>query len=129
MSALQGRCLCGGVALEVQDPQMLLECHCTRCRNWTGCSSAAVVVAPASSVGVTAGEELLKRYAEDGFSPRYFCAQCGTSVYSGGGDTAYVYAGMLDNVPFEVASHIQVADKATWHEIGGAAPQYETFPG
>ena len=129
MSALQGRCLCGAITLEAGDPQMFLECHCTRCRNWTGCASSAVIVAPAESVEVTAGESLLKRYEEEGFSPRSFCTECGTSLYSGGGDTLYIYAGVLDDVPMEVAGHIQVADKAPYHEIGGNAPQYDTFPG
>ena len=42
---LKGACLCGGVEYEVQDPQALGYCHCTRCQRWTGESLAGVVVA------------------------------------------------------------------------------------
>jgi hypothetical protein len=108
---------------------MLLECHCTRCRQWTGASSFSVVAAPAAGFEITAGADKLKSYAPEGFTPRNFCSECGSSVYSGGGDTRYVAAGLLDEVPLDVAAHIQVADKAGWHEIGGEAPQYATFPG
>lgn len=40
-------------------------------------------------------------------------------------DTFYVGAGILQNLPLEIACHIHVAQKASRHEIGGEAPQYE----
>jgi len=129
MSALHGRCLCGEVSFTVHEPQMLLECHCTRCRRWTGCASTPAVVVAAADLEQTAGQDLLGRYAEEGFSPRYFCTRCGTSLYSGGPDTLYVNAGVLEEPELEVACHIQVADKASWHEIGGTAPQHAAMPG
>ena len=42
---LKGTCLCGSVEYEVQDPEALGYCHCTRCQHWTGSSLAGVVVA------------------------------------------------------------------------------------
>ena len=129
MSTLPGRCLCSGITFDVHEPQMLLECHCTRCRQWTGCASTPAVVVPGSGPELTAGESLLGSYAEEGFSPRYFCTRCGTSLYSGGPDPYYVNAGVLENPGLEVVCHIQVADKAAWHEVGGAAPQHAAMPG
>lgn len=128
MSALHGSCLCGGVTFDVHEPQMLLECHCARCRQWTGCASTPAVVVSATNLEHTAGHDLLKAYKPDGFSNRYFCAQCGTSVFSGGPDTIYVNAGVLEDLTLELDCHIQVANKAPWHEIGGDAPQYAEFP-
>lgn len=128
MSALHGSCLCGAVELDVHEPQMFLECHCTRCRQWTGCASTPVVVVSGATFVQTAGKDVLKSYAENGFSPRYFCGQCGTSVFSGGPDTYYVNAGVLEDPALELDCHIQVANRAPWHEIGGDAPQYAEFP-
>jgi hypothetical protein len=128
MTGLHGRCLCGAVAFDVHEPQMLLECHCTRCRQWTGCASTPAVVVSAANLEQTAGQDLLKRYREDGFSDRFFCAECGSSVFAGGPDTFYVNAGALEDPLLEVACHIQVANKAAWHEIGGDAPQYAEMP-
>ena len=129
MRTLHGSCLCGGITFDVHDAQMLVECHCTRCRRWTGCSSLPALVVPAASLVLTAGEELLGRYVQEGFSPRHFCTRCGTSLYSGGGDVFYANAGVVTGPGLEVACHIQVADKAPWHEIGGAAPQHAAMPG
>ncbi len=86
MSALHARCLCGAVAFDVHEPQALIECHCARCRRWTGSASVAVVMVAAADLEQTAGNGQLKRYEEDGFSDRYFCAECGSSLYSGGAD-------------------------------------------
>jgi hypothetical protein len=129
MSTLQGSCLCGAITFDVRDAQMLVECHCTRCRKWTGCSSLPAVVAPATGLVLTVGEALLGRYVQEGFSPRHFCTRCGTSLYSGARDVLYVNAGVLADPGLDVACHIQVADKAPWHEIGGGAPQYAAMPG
>lgn len=129
MSSIHGHCLCGAVAFDVHEPQMLLECHCGRCRTWTGCASTPAVVVAADGLERTAGHDLVACYREEGFSPRRFCSRCGTSLWSGGPDTLYVNAGVLEDPALEVACHVQVANKAAWHHIGGEAPQYATFPG
>jgi hypothetical protein len=64
---LKGACLCGGVEYEVQDPEALGYCHCTRCQRWTGSSLAGVVVAK-ENFKFTKGEDLVKRY-ESEFAP------------------------------------------------------------
>lgn len=128
MNAVKGSCLCGTVAFDVREPQMLVECHCGRCRQWTGCASIPAVVVSAANLEHTAGRDRLEVYEEDGFANRYFCGRCGASVFSGGPDTYYVNAGVLDDVTLEVACHMHVANKASWHEIGGGAPQYAEFP-
>lgn len=128
MTALHGSCLCGTVQFDVHEPQMFLECHCTRCRQWTGCASTPAVVVAAANFEQTAGQDVLKVYEPDGFTNRHFCGQCGTSLYCGGPDTYYINAGVLADITLELACHIQVADKAPWHQIGGATPQHAQFP-
>ena len=117
------RVCAGGIAFDVSEPQSLGICHCTRCQRWTGASNPVVVVA-AENFTVTKGEDLMKRYQEEGFSDRYFCSHCGSSVYGDGGAKYYVGAGLLRDVELRPAFHLQVANKAPWHEIGDDAPQF-----
>src|SRR3954465_6925685 len=120
---LKGTCLCGGVEYEVQDPESLGYCHCTRCQRWTGSSLALAVVDP-SNFKVTKGQDLIKRYESEGFAPRNFCSNCGSSLYDDGGAKYFVAAGLMRDLDLEPSFHLQVAYKPTWHEIGGDAPQF-----
>lgn len=61
---LKGACLCGGVEYEVEDPESLGVCHCTRCQRWTGSSLAAVVVDP-TNFEITKGADLVGRYESE----------------------------------------------------------------
>ena len=132
---IHGTCLCGGVELELQASDQfgpgleMGECHCTRCRGWSGAAGVPFVVAEAKKFKVTKGEELVSCYSPEGFTPRMFCSRCGSSLYSGGGDTVYVSAGVLKDLRLKPAFHVQVANKAPWHEIGGDAPQFADMPG
>ncbi len=60
---LKGSCLCDGVEYEVQDPEALGYCHCSRCQRWTGSSLAGVVVAK-ENFRFTKGEDLVKTLRE-----------------------------------------------------------------
>ena len=93
---LKGTCLCGGVGYEVQDPEALGYCHCSRCQRWTGSSLAGVVVAK-ENFKVTKGEELVKTY-ESELAPRNFCSNCGSSIFDDLGEVYFVAAGQ----PFEL---------------------------
>ena len=114
---LKGTCLCEGVEYEVQDPQALGYCHCTRCQRWTGSSLAGVVVAP-ENFRFTKGEDLVKRY-ESELAPRNFCSNCGSSLYDDLGAKYFVAAGLMGDLDLAPSFHQQVAYKASWHAIGG----------
>jgi hypothetical protein len=123
---LKGTCLCGGVEYEVQDPEALGYCHCTRCQRWTGSSLAGVIVAP-ENFRFAKGEDLVKRY-ESEFAPRNFCSNCGSSLYDDLGEKYFVAAGLMRDLELDPSFHLQVAYKASWHEIGGDAPQFAENP-
>ena len=120
---LHGACLCGGVEYEVQDPESLGYCHCTRCQRWTG-SSLALVVVDRDNFKVTKGQDLVKSYTTPGFAPRLFCSNCGSSLYDDGGEKYFVAAGPMRELALTPSFHLQVASKPRWHEIGGDAPQF-----
>ena len=115
---LNGTCLCGGVEYEVQDPQALGYCHCTRCQHWTGSSLAGVVVAK-ENFRYTKGEDLVKTY---------FCSNCGSSIFDDLGEVYFVAAGLMSDLDLKPSFHQQVAYKARWHEIGDDAPQFAEMP-
>jgi len=124
--ALKGTCLCGGVEYELQDPQALGYCHCSRCQRWTGSSLAGVVVA-AENFRFTKGEDLVKRY-ESELAPRNFCSNCGSSIYDDLGAVYFVAAGLMSDLELTPSFHQQVAYKASWHSIGDDAPQFAEMP-
>ena len=80
MAATQkGACLCGSVTYEVNDPEAMGVCHCSRCQRWTGSSLTGVVVAE-ENFRFTDGADLVETY-ESEFAPRNFCSKCGASIY------------------------------------------------
>jgi hypothetical protein len=125
---IHGACLCGRIAFDVNEPEVMGACHCTRCRRWTGSGGSTVVVVPAKNFKVTKGQDQLKQYHEEGFADRFFCATCGSGIYADGGEKLYVSAGVLQDVKMKTAFHIQVAYKEPWDEIAGTAPQFPEWP-
>jgi hypothetical protein len=123
---LQGACLCGRVEYEVQDPEAMGFCHCTRCQRWTGSSLAGVVVNK-HNFRFTSGEELVNRY-ESEFAPRHFCGNCGSSLYDDLGEQYFVAAGLMRELDLQPSFHLQVAYKADWETIGDDAPQFDENP-
>jgi hypothetical protein len=133
---IRGKCLCGGIEFEMRASDQfgpgleMGECHCTRCRTWTGASGVPFVVVEPEEFKITNGQELLSRFEDEGFSARVFCGRCGSSLYTDShGATYYVSAGVLKDLKLKPAFHVQVAYKAPWHEIGGDAPQFAEMPG
>ena len=118
----QGACLCGKVAYELTDPERLGYCHCTRCQRWTGESLAGVIVA-AENFQFTNGQELVSRY-ESELAPRNFCSNCGSSIYDDLGEKYFVAAGLMRDLDLTPSFHWNVDYMASWHVIGGDAPQY-----
>ena len=118
----RGACLCGKVEYELQSPEGLGYCHCTRCQRWTGESLAGVVVA-ADNFKITKGEDLVSTY-ESEFAPRNFCSNCGSSLYDDLGGKYFVAAGLMRELDMEPSFHLQVAYKANWHQIGDGATQF-----
>ena len=123
---LKGSCLCGGVEYELADPQAMGYCHCSRCQRWTGSSLAGVVVAK-DDFTFTKGGDLVKTY-ESELAPRNFCSNCGSSIFDDLGEVYFVAAGLMQDLELEPSFHQQVAYKASWHQIGDNAPQFDEMP-
>lgn len=135
--AVTGSCLCGGVSFRIDGWVTPIQaCHATRCRKATGAAFAPEMVASAEGFAWTAGEDLVTRYeaplldAPPAYA-RAFCRRCGSPlpVAMGGAPLMILNAGVLDGDPgTRVFRHAFVAQKACWHEIADALPQFAAQP-
>ncbi|UAW98356.1 GFA family protein [Halopseudomonas nanhaiensis] len=89
MDSVTGGCLCGKVRIEAMgEPDRVGLCHCLDCRKHHGALFHASAIYPAQAVTVD-GET-------GSYAGRYFCPQCGSSVFSRSGDEIEVNLGSLD---------------------------------
>jgi len=128
MSSNRGSCLCGAVRFRVDGPlRGVVYCHCSQCRKQTGHFYAATDVADADLD--ISGADRLTWYAASPEAKRGFCSICGSALFWKRNDSARtsILAGALE-LPTGLAaeSHIFVADKGDYYEIGDGLPQ---FPG
>ena len=129
-----GSCLCGRVAFEIDGRLSPMQyCHASRCRKATGSAFAAELVALASSFRWARGADLVTTYEapllrEPPVYRHSFCRVCGSPlpVALEGTDFVVVHAGALDGEPeTRPFRHIFVAQRAPWHTITDAMPQFE----
>lgn len=77
----RGSCLCGGVRYVVRGGlRDVIDCHCGRCRQFTGHHMAATSAA-VDDLEVTDPDDLLRWYfpvPEAGYA---FCSRCGSSLF------------------------------------------------
>jgi hypothetical protein len=128
---IQGSCLCGEIAYEVQAPLLHAHhCHCGFCRKEHGTPYATYGVAPASGMKWLRGEEKIARYESSPGFHRAFCPRCGSILP---GDAAqgfqFLPLGNLDGDPgVRPEMHIFAGSKAGWWEIRDGLPQHAAFP-
>jgi hypothetical protein len=79
-----GRCLCGGVRFEIDEPaRRATYCHCTRCQKRTGTAASAQAQVDGSGFRIVAGEDLVKTWRHpDGGWEKAFCGECGAQLFS-----------------------------------------------
>ena len=125
---IKGSCLCGEVAYEVDGKiSEIGQCHCSKCRKFTGSSNSAVFVTAIANLKWLRGEELLSSYKAPSGYFAVFCSKCGSPLPKTRANKVYlVPAGTLDNDPgVKAAYHVHVASKAPWDEIFDDLPQHE----
>lgn len=126
---LKGRCECGAVRFEVDNPRKeVTVCHCSQCRRTSGHLWAATR-APFDHVKFT-HDEGLQWYASSDFAKRGFCKHCGSSLFyrMNDEDGIGIAAGCLEApTGLETGKHIFVKDKGDYYEIADNAPQIDKF--
>ena len=80
--SLSGRCLCGGVDYVIEGPaRPVWNCHCHRCRRWTGHFMAATCCEHEDLRFVSDGTLSWHHPADDPNVAYGFCSRCGSSLF------------------------------------------------
>jgi hypothetical protein len=131
---LTGRCLCEGIAYEI-DGELgpVYNCHCSKCRRWHGSAFRTRASIRREQFRWVRGEELLSSYSSSDNVTKMFCSVCGSnliSTYADRPDVIGLPLGGLEQHPGRVPeAHIFVGSKSPWYEIVDGLPQFEAWPG
>lgn len=132
--SVQGSCLCGAVAFEIDAvPQRLTNCHCSRCRRSRGAAHGTNCFVRMEHLRWTRGADKVRSYKlpDASLFTTGFCTDCG-SLMPSAFETLRRYivpAGSLDSpLAIKPGIHIYVGSKAAWFDITDTLPQFAAMP-
>ncbi len=78
-----GSCFCNSVKYVITgDIKSVVNCHCNKCKKLTGSAFAEIAIIDGQNLEISAGHELISRYAITEGSTKHFCGCCGTPIYN-----------------------------------------------
>ena len=132
--SVTGGCLCGAVKYQIdQSPTTMGVCHCKNCQRQAVSAFSTLAVVPREQFEFVEGEP--KQYLDGDTSSgnkveRYFCANCGSPIYSALGsqpDVIYLKTGTMDDTnDFAPQFHVWCDTKQNWVELPEDIPQVAT---
>ena len=119
MERVSGGCLCGRVRFVASGrPYRVGLCHCLECRKHHGALFHASAIFPEDAV-VIEGE------VRD-YKGRFFCPECGSSVFSRSGDEVEVNLGALDEIDqFQPSYELWTIRREGWLPVFAGLRGYE----
>jgi hypothetical protein len=118
--AATGRCLCGAVRFEVDEPlRDVVVCHCGECRRWAG-HSWATSSAPADAMRIDGPVKWIDSPESVTHARRGFCSECGSSLFwqAPDRDTISFSAGALDPpTGLRTVKHIYTEFAGDYYEL------------
>jgi hypothetical protein len=119
---LTGGCNCGAVRFEVTEPLVVAGyCHCKRCQRRSGAGASANAHPAPGTFRIVAGEDRLRVWKPDGGGEKWFCGECGSSLFGRNPDHADpigIRMGAFDDDPGIRPSVRQFVDYAApWEPI------------
>ena len=119
---LTGGCNCGAVRFEVSEPLVAASyCHCKRCQRRSGAAASANAHPASGSFRIVAGADRLRMWKPDGGGEKWFCDDCGSSLFGRNpshADPIGIRMGAFDNDPGIRPTMRQfVAYAALWEPI------------
>lgn len=128
----EGSCLCGTIRYEISGPiGPFGHCHCTSCRKASGTAFATNAPVERSAFRLVDAAGALREFESSPGKFRVFCSQCGSPIYAylkAAPDVVRIRLGTLDTPFHELPrAHTFVGEKADWHRILDALPQFERW--
>ena len=125
---LEGRCLCGGIAYEIDGEVGPIDlCHCSYCRRASGSAFAANASIQRADFKLRSSDALLKEYESTPGKFRSFCSGCGSPIYARHvalPEILRIRVGTLTSNPgARPQGHFDVASMAPWFTITDDLPQ------
>jgi hypothetical protein len=119
---LTGGCNCGAVRFEVTEPLVVASyCHCERCQRRSGAAASANAHPAPGAFRIVAGEDRLRMWKPDDGGEKWFCGDCGSSLFGRNhrhADPIGIRMGTFDDDPGIRPSVRQfVAYAAPWEPI------------
>lgn len=130
---LSGSCLCGDIHYQLDhDIDLLIFCHCSRCRKESSSTFNTATPIPANCFTVTQGQEKLAVFKTENGVSRTLCPKCGSHFYTvrdSSPETFRLRAGTLDSPIYPSKKmHIFTGSKASWDNICDDYPQFDGMP-
>ena len=131
--SIQGSCLCGGVAFEIDEASGPFElCHCNRCRKASGAAAMPGLTVKRAHFRFLRGEDLIRTFvAPILYAPppyqTHFCSVCGSPVPRphADADEVELAAGLLDGDPgIKPDKHIFVEHLPAWDSLTDTLPTF-----
>ncbi|MGB3532024.1 MAG: GFA family protein [Microcoleaceae cyanobacterium] len=129
---MKGSCVCGAIEFEVTEiPNMVFNCHCTRCRKSHGAAFATQAFAIRDSLNFIRGKEALKEYESTG-GIRAFCSHCGSRLMNyakDNGDYLSIALSCIDS-PHDLkpVADVCISSKVNWYNLSGQIPNFDELP-
>ena len=124
---LNGSCLCGAVAYEVDAPvERIVHCHCRTCRKTHGTAFSSVAAVPRDKFRWLRGEDLLGAIESSPGKFRRFSSKCGSHVMAerAAQPVVLLRLGCLDTeVRDRPQVHIWRSDAAPWYDPKIQSPE------
>jgi len=127
--ALNGRCFCGAVEIEVEgQPEAMGYCHCESCRSWSASPVNAFSLWKPDSVKVVKGGDKIGSYAKTPMSERQYCTVCGGHLMTNHPPLGMVdvYSATIPGLDFKPMLHVNYQE--TVLPIRDGLPKMKDFP-
>ena len=129
---IKGSCLCEKIQFEANElPNMVFNCHCSRCRKAHGSAFATQIFAVKDSLKFIKGKDALTEYDSTG-GIRTFCSACGSRLMNygkEGTDYLSVAISAIDNADeFKPTADCFTKNKIGWVKLDDKVKSWDEFP-